>query len=177
MFLILPAFFVAFGLLLVKRVAKKEEIQLVNTSFLPRPTEVEIRSQWPYTPVGPGVPKATLHISEAFVTTPSGSSEAIDILEYIADSRENSLRFTVRPLGTIQITPSSTQLFRSFLKLTGDETLNVNWSTNTNGDIQTFDKRLTNTELSIKIESLVGPVTITPTQDVIALARMWSKET
>jgi hypothetical protein len=178
MFLALPGFLAVFGALLIrKRPVEVAKDVLINTSVLPRPQVVYIRSQWPYTDANdPEAPISELSLINSFVTLPDGSSNALDLLSFEAKSRADSLRFTFRSSSSIQIKPASTDIY-SRLILIGDDSLNVNWTTNKDGDIQTFDKRLSRDRLKMPpLYELVGPITISSTLDVIALARMWSVE-
>ena len=179
MFLALPGFLAVFGALLIrKRPVEVAKDVLINTSVLPRPQVVYIRiSVWPYTDANePEAPISQLSLINSFVTLPDGSSNALDLLSFEAKSRTNSLRFTFRSSSSIQINPASSDIY-SRLILIGDDSLNVNWTTNKDGDIQTFDKRLSLDRLMMPpLYELVGPITISSTLDVIALARMWSVE-
>ena len=157
---------------IVKRIPLKPPTLVFNTIVLPKPRIVQVRSQWPYTTNSPGAPITTLELSDSSVTLPNGSSNALDLLAFQADTHQNSLRFTIR--SSIMIRPTTSATTGSYVFLVGDPSINANWSTLVNGDIQTFDKKLSKAPFSIPVHGLEGPITLTT--DKLASARFWSDE-
>lgn len=131
-----------------------------------------IRSQWPYTG-----PVSIVALSNSTITTPSGSSNALDLINFQALSEQQSLRLSFRPRSSTSINLVSALAQTSYAFFVGSSGLQISWYSNENGEIVGNQKRLSTRPLSISIETTNGPVVITNlTDDEVYSAKLWSKE-
>jgi hypothetical protein len=181
-----PILLSLFASFLVKGVKQRPEPIIFHGFSIPKPAAVVIRSPFPFPdPNQPGALTSKLYLTLSTVSLPNGSSNAIDLLGFEARSEDLSLRFSFQPISSfvlssmtssIVIEPKAILEFPTSMIFTGDNSLVISWSKKIDGDIQTFDKKLTGEPLPIDLDSLDGFITITNTGDgLVGNARMWSE--